>query len=265
MNSIRTFLPILRFSARSIPLLLWVITGFLIYTPFLVMFDWNQGEIRGFEAHLFSPSLFIFPVVVGRMFFKELRSSPSEGYLAIPFGEFLLARPILRTQAYLPRVALCFAFVLSAPLVNLGLSLRQPAMQLYVYQDTDASKKLAEYQAAFPNSSLITKGNANHQTLLVPAGYTLVACWQVFLTAIIALATQASLFLKRSRMMGLIFAPFLILLISLLLFLPDGLALVGRSFLFFASHLAVTAALSFALVVGVQWLALKKVSKLEII
>jgi hypothetical protein len=269
MNSTRTFFSLLRFAVSTLPLPLLALPAISIILEFtLAQINGMRG---GFEGDVFSVNIVSIPLIMGFMFFNEVTPGATTwaGYKPIPYGEFLFAHPILRTQAYRPRILVYYILILASPLVGLGLASRRPEMTLALYQTptrrAEALVNLKYYQSAFPDSHIYDKNNT--KTLVIPNGCMAAAGWKLFITTLIAVGVQTMVLLPLPK--NFLRGVFIVLICLMSLF---GLAPIWdkayrseQAFLFFAGHIWLAAALTVTLTALVQWAAARRVRQLEVL
>lgn len=278
MKSPRIFVSLLHFNYQILPWVIWMLLAIIILNVaiqmtgvFLFRGDPYVGELSGLGT-----SLSVFPImfygILGIQFFIGSTGSTGAASLGmIPAGEFLLVRPVSRRTAYLSRIVFFFLIMLIAPLLRLGLTMTEPDLQMSLYhskiESTEAADKITLYQEQFPDSSVIRKPKATHDTLVIPFGSMLIKLLEFWLVVCLALALQVVVLVKlpakiqTGLFMGIGMSPFF--LVSDLFWKSSAMAENG--FFFFAHHWSLIALLTLGAFVFVQWIALKRIQELEVI
>jgi len=278
MKPPRIFLSLVRFNYQIMPWVIWMLLAIIILDiaiqmigVFLFRGDPYVGEMSGMGT-----SLRVFPImfygILGMQFFIGSTGSTGATSLGmIPAGEFLLVRPVSRRAAYLSRMVFFFLIMLIAPLLRLGLTMAEPNLQMSLYhskiESTEAADKITLYQKQFPDSSIIRKPKATHDTLVIPFGSMLIELWEFWLVLCLAFALQVVVLVKLPAKIQTGF--FMGICMSPLLFVSDlfwkSSTIAENGFFFFAHHWSLIAMLTLGAFVLVQWIALNRIQELEVI
>lgn len=278
MNSHRSILPLLRFQLQLLPMIVWLLLAFFLFHVvmfMIIMAEFTRGG--GGEVSGINTSLNLMPIMFCGILGMQIIAG-STGWAGsvstwlMPAGEFLLVRPIPRSTAYLSRVFLLLAVMLASPLLKLGLSLSTPDLEMSLFhsktQSTEAFDRLSFYQNQFPDSLVVRKAKATHDTLVIPHGSLLISLWEFWLVLLIALALQVTTLLPPFKgqvgiLMGVCMSP--LLFTTVLDFAGKSTPVAENAFFFFVHYCGTIGLASLGAFALIQWIALIRIQDVEVI
>jgi hypothetical protein len=291
MKSLGIVLSLMRFHLRLLPLYIWpLLVGNLLLQAQMTSVLNNKWTIGGVNTTALSGPGFLSFMLLGGVF-----CGARAGYTGglIPAGEFLLSRSILRRTAYFSRMALYFAIMLAAPLLEVYVASTKPDLQIEFFdaatqaQSANASAMQRFYQDQFPESSVVHGSRLvwphrtmHYDALMIPSGALLIARWDLFAAIIVALALQIGMFFPRSsskvriatfngmlNAYGMLIGIYLIAWAFVAMMFPSDthITLFERGFFFFAHRGFLLTLFALEAFIFVQWIALKRIQALELI
>lgn len=185
----------------------------------------------------------LIPVLGDRVFFN-LSFRPPVAKPALPYGEFLLTRPISRRRIQCFFGGIYVALVLAPILMVLVFALRSPDLRLSLHHgthgSTEAFERLADYQAQFPQSTILPGPYGQGHDLLIPRANLLAAGWLLGAATLVAVETLVFLQLRFPYGRKFVRYPFTVLLLicSVLAQFRSTDRIPEHLFFFFCRHWA---------------------------
>ena len=291
MKSLGILLSLLRFHLRLLPWYIWpLLAVILLLKAQITPISLNKWTIGGFNTtHLFGPGFFSFIFLAAA--FCRARAGDAGGL--IPSGEFLLTRSILRPTAYFSRMILYFIIILAAPVLEVYVASARPDLRVEFFDNStqtasaDALARQKFYQDQFPEGSLIhetksdrTNRRVPYDTLVIPSGALLIARWDLFASIIVALTLQMGMFsISSSKVQadpfygmfsayGTLIIIFFFASVAFRMTFPQldqHTTLFEYGFFFFAHRGFLLTLFALEAFVLVQWIALKRIQRSEVL
>jgi hypothetical protein len=232
---------LLRFWFWSAPWDLW--GTWAIYSMLAVVQVIRLRDASGFGHDALA---IYFPVmlipVLGHRIFLNVSFSPPVTKPVLPYGEFLVTRPISRRRIQYFFGGVYVALVFAPILMVLAFALRSPDLRLSLHHgthgSTEAFERQADYRAQFPRSTILPSLDGGGRDLLIPSGSLLAAGWLLGTATLVAVETLVFLQLRFPYWRKFVSYPFTILLLicSLLAQFRSTDGIPEYLFFFFCHH-----------------------------
>jgi hypothetical protein len=283
MKSLSVVLALLRFNLRMLPWRIWLIVALATLWQLWLgkAIGVNDWLVSGGRTTGLGTMWILYCAFIASLFF-EVRDGSGGGL--IPYGEFILIRPILRRTAYFTSIPLYFILILVAPLAAVIAGSPHPDLRINFYVGTApdvSAEQIKFYQNQFPDSAVVHDNprfqvGGYDKTLVIPSGALLIARWDVFVALGIALILQMRmLFRSPSKNMfgsffGILFGTYFLAWLVLIMMFPPLRPPLGPTpyeyaFFFFARYPALSWVLALEAFLFVQSMALKRIKGFEVI